>query len=186
MNILAGRTSGARKRHGLNCRHRGLLIRFGPICLAFLSGLGGTSSAAQTQKPAVGVPTFEVDPFWPKPLPNNYILGQVGGVFVDPQDHVWIVSRPRTLTKDQISASLAPPAAECCVPAPPVIEFDAAGNYLQGWGGPGEGYEWPNNAHSVFVDYKGNVWIGGNTAGKDAQILKFTNKGQFLMQIGHA
>jgi len=145
------------------------------------------SAAAQAPKPtASGVPTFEVDPFWPKPLPNNYILGQVGGVFVDPQDHVWIVSRPRTLTKDQIGASLNPPAAECCVPAPPVIEFDAAGNYMKGWGGPSDAYEWPNNEHSVFVDYKGNVWIGGNTAGKDAQILKFTNDGKFLLQIGHA
>jgi DNA-binding beta-propeller fold protein YncE len=146
-----------------------------------------TSTAAQAPKPtAAGVPTFEVDPFWPKALPNNYILGQVGGVFVDPQDHVWIVSRPRTLTKDQIGASLNPPAAECCVPAPPVIEFDATGNYMKGWGGPSDAYEWPNNEHSVFVDYKGNVWIGGNTASKDAQILKFTNDGKFLLQIGHA
>ncbi len=68
-------------------------------------GFAGSAAAQAKKPPAPGVPTFEVDPFWPKPLPNNYILGQVGGVFVDPQDHVWIVSRPRTLTKDQIGAS---------------------------------------------------------------------------------
>ena len=147
----------------------------------------GKFAAAQARKPAAAaVPTFEVDPFWPKPLLNNFILGQVGGVYVDGQDHVWIVSRPKALTKDQIGASVAPPTNECCIPAPPVIEFDAAGNYLQGWGGPAAGYEWPDNEHSVFVNYKGNVWVGGNTANKDAQILKFSNKGNFLLQIGHA
>ncbi len=176
-----------RKEIALKCKIGGGFVLAAFIAVGALVTPIGESAAAQAQKPsAPRVPTFEVDPFWPKPLPNNYILGQVGGVFVDPQDHVWIVSRPKTLKKDQIGASLNPPAAECCVPAPPVIEFDAAGNFMQGWGGPGSGYEWPDNEHSVFVDYKGNVWIGGNTAGKDAQILKFTNKGEFLLQIGHA
>jgi hypothetical protein len=141
---------------------------------------------AQSPKQSAGVPTFQVDPFWPKPLPNNFILGELGGVYVDSQDHVWIISRPKTLTDDQKGASLTPPTSECCIPAPPVIEFDAAGNYLQGWGGPGAGYEWPDNPHGIFVDYKGNVWMGGNTTGKDDQILKFTNNGKFLLQIGHA
>jgi hypothetical protein len=176
-----------RKEAAMKWRIGAAFVLAAIIALGTLQTVIGKSAAAQTQKPvAGGVPTFEVDPFWPKPLPNKFILGQVGGVFVDPQDHVWIVSRPRTLTKDQIGASLDPPAAECCVPAPPVIEFDAAGNYMQGWGGPNPNYEWPNNEHSVFVDYKSNVWIGGNTAGKDAQIVKFTNKGEFLLQIGHA
>jgi len=132
------------------------------------------------------VPVFEIDPFWPKPLPNNFILGELGGVDVDSEDHVWIASRPGTLSDDQKGASFNPPTSECCIPAPPVIEFDAAGNYLQGWGGPGQGYEWPQNEHGIFVDYKGNVWIAGNSTGKDDQILKFSNKGKFLLQIGHA
>jgi DNA-binding beta-propeller fold protein YncE len=132
------------------------------------------------------VPGFEVDPFWPnRPLPNNYILGELGGVYVDSQDHVWIISRPKTLTDDQKGSALNPPTSECCIPAPPVIEFDSLGNYIQGWGGPGSRYEWPDNEHGIYVDYKGNVWVGGNTIGKDDQILKFTNNGKFLLQIGH-
>jgi len=140
--------------------------------------------AARAQKTAI--PRFEIDPAWPKqPLPHNFIMGELGGVYVDSSDHVWIATRPRTLTKDEIGASLNPPTSECCIPAPPVMEFDAAGNYIQGWGGPGPGYEWPENEHGMFVDYKGNVWLGGNTA-NDNQILKFTHDGKFLLQIGHA
>ena len=107
-------------------------------------------------------------------------------MFVDAKDHVWIISRPRTLTADQIGLSLTPPTSECCIPAPPVIEFDQDGRVVQSWGGPGQGYEWPANEHGIFVDHKGNVWLGGNTAGQDSQILKFTHDGKFLMQIGHA
>jgi DNA-binding beta-propeller fold protein YncE len=147
--------------------------------------LGGAAIAPH-EKAATGVPGFEVDPFWPKrPLPNNYILGELGGVYVDSQDHVWIISRPKTLTDDQKGASLNPPTSDCCIPAPPVIEFDSLGNYIQGWGGPGPGYEWPDNEHGIYVDYEGDVWVGGNTIGKDDQILKFTNNGKFLLQIGH-
>lgn len=165
---------------------------WGSILFAITVSLGvrqavtGEAAAAHTPKPDAGVPTFEVDPFWPKPLPNNFIMGELGGVYVDSQDHVWVVSRPRTLTDDQRGASLSPPTSECCIPAPPVLEFDAAGNYIQGWGGPGPGYEWPDNEHGIFVDYKGNVWIAGNTPKKDNQILKFSNTGRFLLQIGHA
>jgi hypothetical protein len=129
-------------------------------------------------------PVFEVDPAWPKPLPNNWVLGQAPSVFVDARDHVWLVTRPRTLDKGEIAASLTPPTAECCVPAPPVIEFDAAGNVVQAWGGPGQGYEWPDNEHGIFVDQDRNVWIGGNGRG-DRHILKFTHDGKFLLQIGH-
>jgi hypothetical protein len=100
--------------------------------------------AAGVLAPA-GVPRFEIDPFWPKPLPNNYYMGELGAVFVDARDHIWVVSRPRTLTPDQIGASLKPPTSECCIPAPPVMEFDAAGTLVQTWGGPGRGYEWPDN-----------------------------------------
>ena len=142
---------------------------------------GGVFVFAQTS-----VPHFQIDPFWPKPLPNNWEMGELGAVFVDAKDHVWIISRPRTLTADQIGLSLNPPTSECCIPAPPVIEFDQDGRVVQSWGGPGQGYEWPANEHGIFVDHKGNVWLGGNTAGQDSQILKFTHDGKFLMQIGHA
>ena len=135
-------------------------------------------------RPAAQTPVFEVDPAWPKPLPNNWVLGQAPSVFVDARDHVWLVTRLRTLDKTEIAASLTLPTAECCVAAPPVIEFDAVGNVVQAWGGPGQGYEWPDNEHGIFVDHKSNVWIGGNGAG-DRHILKFTQDGKFLLQIGH-
>ena len=136
-------------------------------------------------QPANGsVPKFELDPYWPKPLPNKWITGQIPGIAVDSHDHIWVIHRPKTIRDQEKGASLHPPTAECCFPAPPVLEFDMEGNLLQSWGGPGEGYEWPENEHGIFVDYKDNVWIGGNGDG-DAQILKFTDKGKFLLQIGH-
>ena len=121
---------------------------------------------------------------WPKPLPNNWIVGAVIGVAVDSRDHVWIVHRPGTLAPGEIGATADPPTSECCVPAPPVIEFDPAGNVVQAWGGPGQGYEWPESEHGLFVDYMDNVWVGGVGA-SDAQIVKFSRTGDFLLQIGH-
>jgi DNA-binding beta-propeller fold protein YncE len=137
--------------------------------------------------PAVAAdpPKFRVDPFWPKPLPHNWIIGQVGGVAVDAQDHVWIIHRPRLLTPAEAGAAQTPPRSTCCVAAPPVIEFDSAGNVLQAWGGPGPGYDWPRHEHGIYVDPKGFVWIGGNLDG-DGAILKFTRDGKFVLQIGHA
>jgi DNA-binding beta-propeller fold protein YncE len=128
------------------------------------------------------IPKFEADPYWPKPLPNNWILGEVSGVSVDSRDHVWIIHRPRTTSDHDRYA--ADGKGDCCVPAPAVIEFDPAGNVVQAWGGPGQGYEWPDNEHGVFVDAKDDVWVGGNGDKGDAQILKFTRAGKFLMQIG--
>jgi len=154
------------------------------VLLAFLGLANPFSRLVTAQQPAKGVaPRFAVDPFWPRPLPNRWLLGQVAGVAVDQQDHVWIVQRPRSLTEDEKGAALSPPRSECCVPAPPVMEFDREGNLVQGWGGPGAGYDWPQNEHGIFVDAQGNVWLAGN-AEKDAQILKFTRDGRFLMQIG--
>src|SRR3954447_17742779 len=128
-----------------------------------------------------GLPRFEPDPFWPKQLPNNWMLGQVGGIFVDSHDHIWVTSRPRTLDDNDKYAALNPPQADCCIPSPPVLEFDPAGNLIQGWGGPGAGYEWLENEHGIFVDHKENVWITGNST-KDTNILKFTKAGKFLLQ----
>jgi DNA-binding beta-propeller fold protein YncE len=128
-------------------------------------------------------PRFQVDPSWPQPLPNNWIMGQAAGIAVDAQDHVWVVQRPRSLTNDEKAASLSPPTSKCCVPAPPVMEFDPEGKLVRAWGGPGEGYNWPQNEHGVSIDPKGFVWIGGNGE-KDGQYLKFTRDGKFVLQIG--
>ena len=88
-------------------------------------------------------PAFRVDPFWPKPLPNNWILGQVSGIAVDRFDHIWVVQRPGSLTPRERAAEQNPPVAKCCVAAPPVLVFDVSGNLIKTWGGPGEGYQWP-------------------------------------------
>jgi len=126
-------------------------------------------------------PKFEVDPYWPKPLPNHWVMGMAIGVWVDSNDHIWMVHRAGTV--DRTISQLQRGLGECCQAAPPVLEFDTAGNLLHAWGGPGQGYEWPESNHGIFVDHKGNVWIGGN-GGPDSQILKFTQDGKFLMEIG--
>jgi DNA-binding beta-propeller fold protein YncE len=137
----------------------------------------------------VMAPRFEVDLTWPKPLPNHWILGSTIGVSTDSKDHVWIIHRPGSLEPGEVHATTTPPTAQCCMPAPPVLEFDQAGNLLRHWGGPGKGFDWPVSNHGITIDYKGNVWIGGNnrtaeTVPQDDAVLKFTQDGQFLMQIG--
>ena len=128
------------------------------------------------------IPQFIVDPFWPKPLPNNWLIGQVSGVHVDKTDNIWIVQRPRSLAGRDIGATLDPPLSKCCFPAPPVIEFDQSGNLLRAWGGPGDGYDWPRSEHGIHIA-DGFVWLAGNAQG-DNQILKFTKDGEFVLQIG--
>ena len=155
--------------------------------------------AAAAHAAGVVAPRFEVDFTWPRPLPNHWILGQTIGVAVDADDHVWIVHRPASLEPQEAHAAANPPIAQCCAPAPPVLEFDQAGNLLRHWGGPGEGYDWPLSNHGITIDYKGNVWIGGNSrdpapghtpaagafeAFHDDMVLKFSRDGKFLMQIG--
>jgi hypothetical protein len=128
------------------------------------------------------LPVLEVDPFWPK-MPEKFILGPVRGVAIDLQDNVWIAQDGSGLSADMRGAAANPPQAECCMPAPPIMEFDAAGNYIKGWGGPGEGYDWPQQIHGLFIDYKGNLWVSSERAG-DNHILKFSREGKFLLQIG--
>jgi DNA-binding beta-propeller fold protein YncE len=130
-------------------------------------------------------PDFEVDPYWPKALPNNWIFGQVAGVAVDKRDHIWIIHRPRSLQERQVLAGRTPPQTICCVAAPPVLVFDMSGNLIRSWGGPGQGYEWPENEHGIYVDAEDNVWLAGNGP-RDHQLLKFTLDGRFLLQIGRA
>lgn len=148
------------------------------LCAMAIGLLLAASADAQ-----VPVPRFAVDASWPKPLPNNWILGQVASVFVDREDHVWVLQRPRSLTPDERGATLAPPMSICCAAAPPVIEFDHAGAVMRSWGGPGPGYDWPAQEHGLRVDGNGFVWIGGNGA-TDGMVLKFTLDGKFVMEIG--
>ena len=133
------------------------------LCALFVVPL----AIAQTRE----VPKFEVDPNWPQ-LPSKWVWGQVSSVSIDERQHAWVLQRPGTIRTDQKGKA-----------APPLIEFDEDGKFVQAWGGPGAGYDWPEIEHGVYVDTKGFVWIGGN--GKnDPQLLKFTRDGKFVMQIG--
>jgi len=149
------------------------------VIVAVVSATGALGSAQMQPTP----PRFEVDPFWPKPLPNRWLMGQAAGGSVDRQDHIWVVQRPRTLSEDEKGATLTPPRNECCVPAPSVMEFDLEGNLLQAWGGPGQGYRWPENEHGITVDAQDNVWLAGNGP-EDGIILKLTRDGRHVMTIG--
>src|SRR5262245_36160858 len=120
--------------------------------IAFLVSALGLSAVVAF---ANDVPRFQVDPLWPQTLPNNWIMGQAAGIAVDAQDHVWVIQRPRSLTNDEKAATLSPPTSKCCAPAPPVMEFDRDGKLLRAWGGPGQGYDWPQNEHGVSIDHKG-------------------------------
>ena len=164
-------------------RHFILIAVFFTLLAALAIGQAVLQNRADAQGRTAQAPMFEVDPLWPKPLPNHWLLGMTIGVWVDDQDNVWIIHRgAATLHANEKALELG--VGECCRAAPPVLVFDQAGNLVRSWGGPGQGYEWPESNHGVHVDYKGNVWIGGN--GKaDAQVLKFTKEGKFLMQMGH-
>jgi hypothetical protein len=169
-------------------RRRNLFV--GSSLLVLLAGLGVTQhmlekTAAAQAKTAVQAPRFEVDPMWPKPLPNHWVMGNTIGVGVDSQDHVYIIHRAGSLEPKEIYAAANPPASECCLPAPPVLEFDAEGNLVRSWGGPNPAYEWPESNHGITPDAKGNLWIGGN-GGNDGHILKFTREGKFIKQFGFA
>ncbi len=154
------------------------------------SASGSADVASASQAPLSGgpegVPQFRVDPFWPQPLPENWILGQVAGLSVDTDDdHIWIVHRQSTVQDVNAGAAADPPIAMCCVPAPPVIEFDPAGNVVRAWGGPSDTHDWPTSMHGIHVDYNDNVWLAGNGP-DDHFVLKFTKDGEFIMQIGRA
>jgi len=207
------------------------------------------------QAATVQIPRLEVDPMWPKPLPNHWLMGNVIGVSADAHDHIWVIHRGGFAVDGVYEGSLeakevyavpgwngrkdSAPGSDCCVPAPPVLEFDQEGNLLNHWGGPEDaakgGFVWPASNHGITADNKGNVWIGGNGAAAaapagargggrgaaaapargatpgapgapidesaaprggrgrggppmyhDSMIIKFTEAGKFLMQIGHS
>lgn len=144
-----------------------------------------TPDAASSSVPSssTDVPSFTVDPSWPQEMPDDWIMGSVTAVFVDDSDHVWVTHLPETLTPEETSAVQDPPIGICCRPAPVVVEFDAAGNVVQGWGVPAEQdvSEFPRNAHGLFVDHQDNVWVGTY---RHHRVMKFTRDGELLMQIG--
>jgi NHL repeat len=205
------------------------------VAVAGLTGLAGAQEAdEELQGKSHGIPEFEVDPSWPKELPDNWLIGQVGGIAVDRHDNIWILQRARTLTDDEAGATEAyvdpetgetatneegepidalgnprpfGPIADCCLPAPAVMQFDPEGNLLQAWGGPAdedfiggackeeEGCVWPAGEHGIYVDHNDNVYIAGNgtgeggfpwagTHGDDSHVLKFSNDGTFLLRVG--
>ena len=202
------------------------------LAVAGVLGIGSMwlSKRAVVEAAGTQAPRFEVDPMWPKPLPNHWVMGNVIGVSVDSQDHVWLIHRQGSLEAMELYGVANPPKgankrrngvveSDCCAPAPPVLEFDQEGNLLKSWGGSdGDGYVWPDSNHGIFVDFKGNVWIGGNGRGArpaaaatrpaatpavpadesalaartaagapmvhDSMVMKFTQDGKFLTQIG--
>jgi DNA-binding beta-propeller fold protein YncE len=168
---------------------RALLAWVGAIAVTGMLGMVACTQesaepAAQAAPAAAPATTpFQYDPLWPKELPHNYLIGMVIGVAVDSRDHIWAIHRPASISPGEAGAAATPRTAECCVPAPPVLEFDMEGNLVNQWGGPGAGYDWPMSEHGIFVDHMDNVWIGGNGE-KDGMVLKFTREGKFLMQIG--
>jgi sugar lactone lactonase YvrE len=171
-------------------------------CAIALAGFGLLKLRSPVEAAAAQAPRFEVDPLWPKPLPNHWVIGAVIGVAVDGKDNVWIIHRESSLEAKEKYATSNPKQSDCCAPAPAVLQFNQAGDLLASWGGPGQGYTWPASNHGIDVDYKGNVWIGGNGRGQqtklaadeskmaaagavhDSMLLKFTQAGKFLMQIG--
>lgn len=143
------------------------------VSLAPHFGTAANAKPPQGVSPRAGqVPILVVDPKWPKPMPNGWVFGQVAAVTVDKDDNVWVLHRFRSVDTDKFKA------------APPVVEFDKDGNFIQAWGGTnGPGYEWPGSEHGLFVDYKGFVWVGGECM-TCTNVMKFTKDGKFVMQIG--
>ena len=152
---------------------RKTLLRYALFGLIVIAAVGHRELAgvAQSSSQSAGMPVFQVDPTWPQ-LPNNWVVGVVSSVTVDRRNHVWLLHRPRSVSEELRSRS-----------APPVLEFDADGKFVNAWGGTGEGYDWPVNEHGITVDHKDIVWIGGSGV-TDDMLLKFTLQGKFLKQFG--
>lgn len=170
-----------------------MVARMLPRLCCLVLFVGGV---ARAQAP----PRYRVDPLWPKELPHKWILGRVGGVAVDRNDHIWVLQSPNWVIEDAASAAHNPPLSECCVPAPAVIEFDSDGNVLRAWGGRGYVRDWPTQENGITVDGGGDIWIGGIWDGQypagseippsrqrvwDRQVLKFSPAGKLLLEIGH-
>ena len=165
-------------------------LAIGSFLTASLVALGVGQSKLQEPTIAasndVMAPAFLVDPLWPKPLPNHWITGNTIGVDVDDRDHIFTVHRnTENMFGGRTEIGLALGVAECCTPAPPILEYDIEGNLINAWGGPVEGapYQWPESNHGIEVAANGDVWIGGN-GGPDSHVLVFTRDGEYIRTVG--
>lgn len=171
----------------------------GGVGAALLVGLSVGCSEGE------GVPTFEVNPFWPMPLDYPNILGPVSGLTVAPDGNLLIVTRQDGFSRSN-EVNVVTETGDCCIPTQAVLEYAPDGSLVREWGGPDQGYPWPGRPHAIAVDPEGNVWIGGGVAqaggggrrgGRgggagappspptvDSHILKFSRDGQHLMTIG--
>jgi DNA-binding beta-propeller fold protein YncE len=175
------------------------------LAIAGAFTLTSMGPAVSAQGRGAAAPAYRVDPLWPQPLPNHWVFGSITGVAVDAQDHVWVLHRGAdSLEANEKGMMLQPPTSSvCCQAAPFVLELDGTGKVVSSFGGPGQGYNWPQSPGSLAIDGKGNVWVtaaglvtpppqpggrGGGAAAPagpaDAQVLKFSKTGQFLLQIG--
>src|SRR5258706_15640906 len=148
--------------------------------------LAGAMALAMVVQASADEPKFQIDTSWPKPMPNNWILGQIGGIFVDKDDNVWITQRPRTVNKRDRRAQDGE-KSKCCFTAPSVIEFNQAGDVVKSWGGPetAKGFRWPQNESGTFHGHKGNLWVGGNGENR-GMVVKFRPHGKFPVMTGEA
>jgi len=160
----------------------GTIVLLAPVATLLAQGAPKKGTA-----PAGGAPRFEVDPMWPKPMGNRWILGSTTGVVIDSRDHIFVVHLTDSFTqRTEIGLTVGGAAyGECCASAPNVLEFDPSGALVAHWGGPGEGYNWPEANAGLAIDDAGNFWIGG-AGGQDTRILKFSKDGKFMAQYGTA
>ncbi len=156
-------------------------LAVGLLCPAFAAAQGANARVAAGSPTADNLPIYVVDPSWPPTLPNDWILGDIRGLFADDNDHLWIIHMPSSLTPQEIGAAVKPPIADCCIPAPPVLELDAEGKFLRAWGGPGDGYTWFDQEHGIYLDHNGFVWMGTSNG---MHVMKFTQDGKHVMTIG--
>ena len=159
----------------------------GLLTLAIFFALNAAQSELEKSANAVSnermVPQFIVDPFWPQPLPNKWLLGRTIGIAIDARDHIYIVHRDQDEMFMSQELGLDRGVAECCTAAPPILEFDRDGDLINAWGGPGDGYTWPASNHGIEVAPNGDIWIGGNGGG-DSHVLVFNRDGEFVREIG--
>ena len=159
---------------------------FTVIVSAFALFLGATGSAQSQNKVQAmdgnGAPLFQVDPFWPGPLPNRWSMQQVTGIYVDHMDIVWFLNRPNGAEGDEIGGEDSPQRMACCVSGPEVVAMDQDANIVHAWGNAAHHPNWPRSLQTVIADREGFVWVGG-LAPTDS-ILKFTREGEFVWDFG--
>ena len=151
----------------------------GVLCCVALAA--GAAVRAQQRTPVP--PVYKVDPFWPKPLPNKWSMQQIVDMYVDRDDHIWVINRRTDARPDELTAMGTPPRGECCVLGPEILEFDQAGNVVNAWGGPNYHPGWPGRLQTIAVDRDKNVYLSGTTPGDS--IIKFSREGKFLWDFGH-